>query len=1089
MLYGLFLKEGLWRLLAMIISKRGFISYRRTTKGESSRMIANSVHKSMKEKGFDLFYDFGSMSVGNFSQQIRDNILVRPHFLFVLTHDTLIRTVNDNDWIRRELQWAMRHNRHFIILRNDGISVEEAIEEARNNANDENDQGSFEQFLESFATYCADGETTSSLEVTAETIASDIEKISEIIKAKDCSKIDVHPELLEHVSSIRRRVLICYAQEDHSADEDVQAIKEEFSKGGFDAAIADHDQTSFKLIYDRDVIIVYITRTSLRYMAGIGSYFYRQILFALENDKEIIPIFREQIGGFELLPTQLMLLPLMNAYEYKDNDDNQCNDNYFETIFKTHIAPQLVGPRPRPNDNETLSEHFRQKGLMAASNKRYEESDTYFRNAKAALHAANTFRNDEDKEDKDLFYSNGQIQLTRGIVRYGRAQNDLLNLDSDLLDLAIADFEAAKKASDLHVVSLYLARATFDRGLHDYQNSNINPSNAISEDIEEIRLNWKRASDLLLPLLPDSDDGEEHMHETRLLQAIILAHLAELESKLNFIETSQMYTRRAFVEFTRALSNLASIASIFENTDRSVENNELYVIAIGNLHYARVMKMIQNDDEFNQTSTIKIKGEMIEAAYRQAMKYYRRFAKRIDSPDKIDQRIAEISAKLSEFIIQYDTQRHHSGELMSNLSVRMIEAEQELNKNADQRQSIVELLQDFDNNDALQTKLLDYDDFIEKQLQDDLILKIRAIILRTHAAIQENPNNEEILPLLAEARKLAENPLLEGVDSEIDGLINLNEAAVALRTGNGGHPVPKLLSAMETFKQANQHYFYYLTVLNLTTFYLAIENLVEAEQYLELLTEATDPEKMGVEFYAIRSQILYGDFQYAQRAIISAENTYLRVENRLNHVATQYEESYSVRELRIELALALMNMYVNTGQYNDARNVGQAILPGAEAFYRKDFLARVLIQYGDAYFEDIDSMLLEEALTQYKRILQNDEIDRGLRLSARCKLDACKAILTMSTDQNAALEQFNTLEEDTEWEDDFDDEVKAYKHYFCAKIYQENGDLQAMEEECQKVSDLIEEFEEDELTAFFMKMQEKLEELCHEDDNPSTQEA
>lgn len=93
-----------------------FISYRR----ETSSFIARAMFMDLRDHGYDVFMDVESINAGEFEGIILRQIAARAHFLMILAPGTLERCQHPGDWVRRELEEAIRLQRNIIpILVND----------------------------------------------------------------------------------------------------------------------------------------------------------------------------------------------------------------------------------------------------------------------------------------------------------------------------------------------------------------------------------------------------------------------------------------------------------------------------------------------------------------------------------------------------------------------------------------------------------------------------------------------------------------------------------------------------------------------------------------------------------------------------------------------------------------------------------------------------------------------------------------------------------------------------------------------------------------------------------------------------------
>jgi len=91
--------------------KTVFISYRRT-----DVYTALAVYENLKNQGYDVFFDYRSISSGDFEQIITSNIRARAHFLLILTPTALDRCNEPGDWLRREIEFAIDEKRNIIPL-------------------------------------------------------------------------------------------------------------------------------------------------------------------------------------------------------------------------------------------------------------------------------------------------------------------------------------------------------------------------------------------------------------------------------------------------------------------------------------------------------------------------------------------------------------------------------------------------------------------------------------------------------------------------------------------------------------------------------------------------------------------------------------------------------------------------------------------------------------------------------------------------------------------------------------------------------------------------------------------------------------
>lgn len=99
------------------IEKTIFISYRR-----KDISWALAVYQYLTSHKYDVFFDFSSLSSGDFEQVIISNIRARAHFLLILTPTALDRCNEPGDWLRREIETAVDEQRNIIPLFFDGFT-------------------------------------------------------------------------------------------------------------------------------------------------------------------------------------------------------------------------------------------------------------------------------------------------------------------------------------------------------------------------------------------------------------------------------------------------------------------------------------------------------------------------------------------------------------------------------------------------------------------------------------------------------------------------------------------------------------------------------------------------------------------------------------------------------------------------------------------------------------------------------------------------------------------------------------------------------------------------------------------------------
>lgn len=105
-------------------SKSVFISYRRA----AAAFIARAVFMDLRAHGYDVFMDVESLDNGTFDTALLDQIASRAHFIVILAPGTLERCVDEQDWVRREIEHAINTQRNIVPLMVNNFTFEGAEE-------------------------------------------------------------------------------------------------------------------------------------------------------------------------------------------------------------------------------------------------------------------------------------------------------------------------------------------------------------------------------------------------------------------------------------------------------------------------------------------------------------------------------------------------------------------------------------------------------------------------------------------------------------------------------------------------------------------------------------------------------------------------------------------------------------------------------------------------------------------------------------------------------------------------------------------------------------------------------------------------
>ncbi|MBZ0294253.1 MAG: toll/interleukin-1 receptor domain-containing protein, partial [Anaerolineae bacterium] len=98
-----------------------FISYRRSV----SRDLAQLIFHVLRARDYDVFLDVNTIDSGQFDRIILNQIEARPHFLLILKPGSLQRCADPGDWLRREIEEALRLKRNIVPIYDEGFSIED----------------------------------------------------------------------------------------------------------------------------------------------------------------------------------------------------------------------------------------------------------------------------------------------------------------------------------------------------------------------------------------------------------------------------------------------------------------------------------------------------------------------------------------------------------------------------------------------------------------------------------------------------------------------------------------------------------------------------------------------------------------------------------------------------------------------------------------------------------------------------------------------------------------------------------------------------------------------------------------------------
>jgi len=104
--------------------KTVFISYRRNT----SRHLARAIFQELEHYNYDVFLDVSTIDSGQFDKIIVRQIRSHTHFILIVSKNSLKRCTDEDDWIRREIEEALRNNRNIIPIVDEDANFAEEIQ-------------------------------------------------------------------------------------------------------------------------------------------------------------------------------------------------------------------------------------------------------------------------------------------------------------------------------------------------------------------------------------------------------------------------------------------------------------------------------------------------------------------------------------------------------------------------------------------------------------------------------------------------------------------------------------------------------------------------------------------------------------------------------------------------------------------------------------------------------------------------------------------------------------------------------------------------------------------------------------------------
>ena len=94
-----------------------FISYRRS----DGKLLARLLKESLEKRGYRVFLDMDELLDSVFDEHIIQAIQSAPIFLLLMTKQCFTRCHNPNDWVRMEIECAVRLRKNIIPINPDNL--------------------------------------------------------------------------------------------------------------------------------------------------------------------------------------------------------------------------------------------------------------------------------------------------------------------------------------------------------------------------------------------------------------------------------------------------------------------------------------------------------------------------------------------------------------------------------------------------------------------------------------------------------------------------------------------------------------------------------------------------------------------------------------------------------------------------------------------------------------------------------------------------------------------------------------------------------------------------------------------------------
>ena len=96
-----------------------FISYRRSTGAN----IARNLQQALTMMGLRVFFDMEELTDGKFNEKIYEAIEQSKNVIFLMTAGALDRCVDEEDWVRKELEYVLKRGINLVPIVPSGTPI------------------------------------------------------------------------------------------------------------------------------------------------------------------------------------------------------------------------------------------------------------------------------------------------------------------------------------------------------------------------------------------------------------------------------------------------------------------------------------------------------------------------------------------------------------------------------------------------------------------------------------------------------------------------------------------------------------------------------------------------------------------------------------------------------------------------------------------------------------------------------------------------------------------------------------------------------------------------------------------------------